>query len=148
MRSAGRAEACNANWGTSAAYMVAASGAFWDLWTQGPGRVGIKTSHGASDEEKEQYSRTMSSTADGIIARNKVFNFDMLRSQWEMTLHGTGPLVFENEFGSFPRSVQSGDLKVPEFTLADVEYFDDGCAVIINYNPTRLYSFIANPDAA
>lgn len=147
LRSAGRAEACNANFNTAASYMEAGAGAYYDLLSEAPGFVGIKTSHGDTEEKKDDYSRIMSEEADRIIAEDPLFDYEMQQSQWNMVLYGCGPLIWEDLFRVFPVSVQHADFKVIERTKADSEYFE--CAAIDrDYYPPQLYDFIRDEEQA
>jgi hypothetical protein len=146
MRDAGLGQNCNANFNTASAYMENGSGAFYDLFSEAPGYVGIKTMHG-TPEQREEYSRIMSAEADRIFHTDPLWDFEMQRSQWEMTLHGCGPLVFEDPFKVFPRAVSCGDFKVPERTKSDVNYYEVAWADI-DYYPPELYDFIKDKEPA
>lgn len=147
LRGAGRAEACNANFNTANGYMENGSGAFYDLFSEAPGYVGIKTSHGEDDERKDEYSRIMSEEADRIIGNDPLFDYEMQQSIWNMVLYGCGPLIWEDVFRVFPVSVNSADFKVPERTKSDSDYYE---LVWIDrdYYPPQLFEFIENEEAA
>lgn len=146
MRDAGMAQNCNANFGTASAYMENASGAFYDLFSEAPGYVGIRTSHG-TPEQRDEWSRVMSAEADKVFASDALWDYEMQRSQWEMVLHGCGPLFFEDPFKVFPKSIACGDLKIPERTQSDVDYWDAAC-LEVDYYPPQIYEFIKDPAAA
>jgi hypothetical protein len=141
LRDANAADRCNVNWGTSRTYCESGSGSFYDLSSEAPGIVGIVTSYGINEQEKMLFSRIMSEEADRLIRDDKLFDYHMQQSQWEMTLYGCGPLWFEDKFKIFPRSSHCGDLKVPERTRADAEYFEV-CSMDIDWYPPELYAFI------
>lgn len=147
MRDAGRAEDCNSNWGTAFSYVESGSGSFYDLFCEAPGIVGIVTSHGKDDSEREHFSRVMSAKADQVLREDPMFDYHMQQSQWEMVLYGCGPLWFEDSWKVLPRSAHCGDLKVPERTPADAEYFEI-CAIDVDYYPPQLYDFIRNGSVA
>lgn len=146
LREAGRADACNVNWGTGRMYLESGSGAFYDLLTEAPGIIGIQTSHG-NDEERERYSGIMREEADRILRDDDVWDFEGQQSINEMVLHGCGPLMFEDAYRVLPRSFACNDLKVPEFTKSDTHYWEV-CMVQAIYYPPELYDFIRNADAA
>lgn len=143
---AGRREACNVNWGTGRSYLESGSGAFYDLFSESPGFVTIETGHGREDQRLE-WSRTMSAEADKVFMDAAGFDSEMQLSQNEMVLHGNGPLLFEDEFKVFPRSIETGDMLVPERTRSNMDKWE-ACAVLVNYYPPELYEFIQNPTAA
>lgn len=147
LREAGRAEACNVNWGTARMYLESGSGAFYDLFSEAPGFVSIEQTHGMNAEDRIRYSRVMSKKADEIISQDASWDFEMQQSQDQMVLHGRGPLIFEDSMQVFPRSVHDGDLKVPERTKADTKYWEV-CTVELDYFPPELYAFIENEEAA
>lgn len=163
LKSLGRADATNANWGTARAYMESSSGMFYDLFSEAPGHFNVRTAYG-TPEQKEEWSRTMSEEADRVFAsgrcppyqeKGKVskqtaknpwdYNFQI--SIWDMTLHGCGPFMFEDEFQVLPKAFLCDDLKVPEFTKSDTSYYDQA-AVLGTYYPPQLYDFIRNEEAA
>lgn len=146
LREANRSDACNVNWGTSRSYMESGSGAFYDLFSEAPGFLGIKTDYG-TEEQKEQWSLTLSQEADCILSKDDVWDYTIQQSQWEMVLHGCGPLMFEDGFKVLPKSFHCGDLKVPEFTKSDTTFWD-ACSIDAEYYPPQLYEFIENAKAA
>jgi hypothetical protein len=146
LKKAGRAEACNVNWGTAHSYMESGAGAFYDLTSEAPGFVSIQTRYG-EPERRVSYSRIMSAEADRIFATDPVWDYEMQQSQNNMTLHGCGPLMFEDEFKVLPKAFQTGDLKVPERTKSDTHYWES-CVIIADYYPHELYAFIKNEAAA
>lgn len=146
LRAAGRAEAVNANWGVPRAYMESGSGAFYDLVTEAPGFLGVKTSFG-TEEQKEEWNGIMREEADRILSNDDVFDYEMQQSQWDMTLHGCGPLMFEDGHKVLPKAFHCGDLKVPEFTKSDTHYWE-ACCILANYYPPELYDWIRKPKEA
>lgn len=146
LKEAGRADAANCNWGIARAYMEAGVGAFYDLFSEAPGYFNIITAFG-DDEYRDEYSRIMSAEADRIFIKDPVMDYNMQRSQDQMVLHGCGPLMFQDGFEVLPRAVNTGDLKVPEFTKSDTHYWEL-CSLQIDYYPPELYNFIKNPTAA
>ncbi len=146
MRDAGMAQNCNANWGTAASYIENASGAFYDLSSEAPGVALVKTLHG-NDEEKDEWSSIMSEEADIAITSEQAWDYEMQVSQWQMSLLGCGPLMWEDAFKVFPRALLCGDFKVPERTRSDVKYYEV-CSADVDFYPPQLYDFIKDPDAA
>jgi hypothetical protein len=143
---AGRADACNVNWGTSRQYMESGSGAFYDLASEAPGIVQIRTSLG-NPQEQDDWSHIMSKEADAALTSDPVWDYEIQQSQWEMTLHGRGPLFFEDPFKVIPRAVHDGDLCVPERTKADTEYWEV-CSIDVDYYPPEIWAFIKNEEKA
>jgi len=146
LAAAGRREACNVNWGTSRSYLESGSGAFYDLFSEAPGFVFIQTSHG-NPEQQIEWSRIMSEIADEEFAASEDFDDDMQLSQNEMTLHGNGPLYFQNEFDVFPMAVETSDLKMPERTRSKPGRWETS-TIIFDYYPPELYAFIRDEKAA
>jgi hypothetical protein len=147
LMAAGRADACNANWGTARTYMESGTGAFYDLASEAPGIVGIRTLHGDPDHI-EDYCRIMSAEADKVFRNDEDdWDFEMQQSQNEMVLHGRGPFMFEDPFQVFPRSLHDGDLKVPERTPATTKRWEVFVADV-DYYPPDLYNFIKDEKSA
>jgi len=143
---ANRGDACNVNWGTGRAYMEAGAGALYDLTSEAPGMFAIRTSHGTPEEQNE-WSNILSEEADLIASEDEVWDYNIQQSQWNMILHGCGPYFFEDAHRPFPTAIQCGDLKVPEFTRSDTNYWD-ACTVSRWYYPPQLYDFIRKPEVA
>lgn len=146
LREAGRGNACNVNWGIARSYLESGAGAFYDLYSEAPGFQSIETSFG-QDLKRIDYGRVMSEEADRILEEDPSWDYEMQLSIWNMVLHGCGPLFFEDRYRILPRAVSCGNLKVPEFTPANTQYWDAGC-LIIDYYPPQLYEFIADAEAA
>lgn len=146
LRAAGRADAANFNAGTGRSYMESASGALYDLFSEAPGYVSVPTTHG-NEEQQIEWSRSMSLEADVMFASDFSFNQDIQLSQLETTLHGTGPLFFEDQHKVFPMSVETGDLVIPDRTRSLLKRWEVA-AVLWNWYPPELYDFIKNPPSA
>lgn len=146
LREAGRAEACNVNWNISRSYMEAAVGAFYDLFSEAPGYITVRTDFG-NDEQKETWSNIISEEIDRVFRNSKVWDYNMQISQWDMVLHGCGPFIFETAHQVLPKAILCGDLKVPELTKSDTFYWD-AAMVETTYYPPQLYEFIQNEETA
>lgn len=147
LRDAGMASACNVNWGSGRMYLESGSGAFYDLFSEAPGQVSIRTSFGVNEDERSFYSNAMSECADLMFQEDPTWDFEMQQSQDQMVLHGRGPLLFEDPFKVLPRSFHDADLKVPERTKADTTYWESD-TVEADYYPPQLYEFIQNEEQA
>lgn len=143
----GRADAANFNTGNGRSLLESGSGSFYDLSSEAPSAITFRTAFGDNDEQKEMYSNIAAAEADKLIKADKVWDFQMQISQWEMVLHGHGPMFFEDCYSIFPVSVLDGDMLVPERTRSDTEYFD-GCVLQRDYYPPQLYDFIRDEGAA
>ncbi len=143
---AGRAEACNVNWQVAKAFVDSATGPFYDLFSEAPGYMEVTTAHG-TEEERAEWSRGCSEEANQLLEDSQAFDRLMQQSQWEMVMHGCGPLFFEDRECVLPRSVHCGDLKVPEFTPSDLDEWEVA-AIQVPYFPPDLYKFIAKEDHA
>ena len=143
---AGRADACNVNWGTARSYMESAGGAIYDLFTEAPGYVTIFTDHG-NGEQQERWNSVISREVDRSLKQTPVWDYEMSLSIDEMVWHGCGPLLFEDAWKPLPKAFLCGDLKVPEFTKSDTHYWESGM-VQATYYPPELYAFIEDEQAA
>ena len=147
LREANRADAANVNWGTGRMYMESGAGAFYDLFSEAPGCVAIQTSFGESFERQVEYGRVMSAQADRILLTDKDWDFHIQNSINEMTLHGCGPLMFEDCYRVLPKSISCGSLKVPEMTPATTSEWEVS-SVDVDYYPPKLYEFIQDEEKA
>lgn len=146
LKAAGRADAANVNWGIARSYLEASVGAFYDLFSEAPGYVSFRTSYGPEEKRKE-WSTIASKEADLILKKDKLWDYQMQVSQWDMVLHGCGPFLFEDNYTILPKAFLCGDLVVPEFTKSDTGYWD-ACAIKATYYPPELYAFIQDAKAA
>lgn len=146
LREAGRADAANVNWGIGRAYMESGSGAYYDLFTEAPGYITVKTDHGNA-EQQEIWSNILSMEADRILRNDKDWDYNMQLSQWDCVLHGCGPMIFENAYDVLPIAVRCGDLKVPELAKSTTTNWDAATAFRTIY-PPELYAYIRNEKAA
>ncbi len=143
---AGRADACNVNWGKAFSYLESAVGSFYDLFSESPQFLTVQTEFG-NDEDREKNSRIISEEADRVLREDKVWDYNIQISQWDMVLHGCGPVIFEDAYTILPKAVHTGDLKVPEFTKSDTSYWEI-CSLEVTYYPPELYEFIKDEAAA
>jgi hypothetical protein len=126
--------------------MESGSGSFYDLFSEAPGYLTVRTDFG-NDEQKNLWSDIISQEADRAIRDTSEWDYNMSLSLDNMTLHGTGPLMFEDTMKILPKAYLAGDMKVPEFTKSESKYWESCCMQAIYY-PPELYEFINNPDAA
>ncbi len=143
---AGRADACNVNWGTARSYMESAGGAIYDLFTEAPGYVTIFTDYGTG-EQQERWNSIISREVDRALKDTPVWDYEMSLSIDEMVWHGCGPLLFEDAWKPLPKAFLCGDLKVPEFTKSDTHYWESGM-IQATYYPPELYAFIEDEQSA
>ncbi len=143
---AGRAEACNVNWGTARGYLEGAAGAFYDLFSEAPGFMEVRCGYG-TPEEREVWSNEISAEVDHSLRESPVWDYEMSLAIDNLILHGCGPMLFENAWKPLPKAFLCGDLKVPEFSKSDTTYWD-AAMVQATYFPPELYAFIENPKVA
>lgn len=143
---AGRAEACNVNWGTARGYLEGAAGAFYDLFSEAPGFMEVRVGYG-TPEERETWSNDISAEVDRALRESPVWDYEMSLAIDNLILHGCGPMLFEDAWKPLPKAFLCGDLKVPEFTKSDTTYWD-AAMVQATYFPPELYAFIEDPGVA
>jgi hypothetical protein len=146
LKAANRAGACNVNWNIARAYLESGAGAFYDLFSEAPGYITVRTEYG-TPEQQETWGHQLSAEADRVLREERIWDYTMQLSQQEMVYHGPGPLFFEGGFEILPVAVRTGELKVPEGTKSDTKYWD-GCIIVRTYFPPQLYDFIRNEKAA
>jgi len=146
LRRAGRADACNVNWGTARGYLEGAAGSFYDLFSEAPGFITVRTGYG-THEQREVWSSEISLQADRALRESAVWDYEMSLSIDNLILHGCGPLLFEDAWKPLPKAFLAGDLKVPEFTKSDTTYWE-AAMVQATYFPPELYEFIEDASAA
>jgi hypothetical protein len=146
LREAGMSTLCNVNWQRANKYLEAGAGTFYDLFSEAPSYFTVLTAYG-TPEQRQIWSDIISGEADRILRQSKVWDYEMQVSIDNMVLHGCGPLLFEDAFKCLPKAFLTGDLKVPEFTKSETEYWD-ACMIQAVYYPPELYNFIKDERAA
>jgi len=146
LRENGRGDACNVNWQTAKSYVEQAAGIFYDLYAESPLRFSLTIKTG-DESERGEWQRIMAEVGTDILDTAPQWDYLMQMSQWWMTLHGYGPLWFENRDAVIPRWCKTGDLKVPDNTESELTYWESAF-ILIDYKPYELYEFIKNPEAA
>ena len=147
LRDAGRADACNVNWGTAAALWGSSAGALFDLITQAPGRVSISLEYGNNDEKRREWERIMTSVADETFSAEHSWITRMQLSQKDTVLHGKGPFYFESPHHVFPRQIPTANLLLPDRSPIHPNEWEI-CAVTQEYYPPKLYEFIRKRESA
>ena len=146
LREQGRADACNVNWGRARSYLEAGAGSFYDLFSEAPGYFTIFTAYG-TPEQQDTWNNIIAEEADNALRSSPVWDYEMQVSIDNMTLHGCGPLMFEDSFKCVPKAFLCGDLKVPEFAKSDTFYWEVGM-IQGTYYPVELFNFIRQADHA
>lgn len=146
LREAGRADASNFNDGSARATLEGATGAFYDLISEAPGRVSINTDYGNS-EERIEWSRILSTEADLELMSDKSWDTQVQTSITETVLHGNGPLFFETAHSVLPTAVAFTDLLVPDRASSDLGRWEIA-TVLFDYTCPQLYARIRNEEAA
>jgi hypothetical protein len=147
LKSAGRADACNVNWGIARAYLEAAQGAFYDLFSEAPTFIRVLTDCSDDPEKNSVWSRIIGEESDRVLREDRTWDYNMQVSINEMVQHGCGPMLFEDNHKVLPKAFLSGDLKVPEFTKSDTSYWEIGL-IQATYYPPELFAFIESEKAA
>ena len=80
LREAGRADACNVNWGNGRSYLESGSGSFYDLSSEAPSAITFRTAFG-TDEQREDWSNKISAKVDLLIKSDKLWDYQMQLSQ-------------------------------------------------------------------
>lgn len=145
-RALGRAEDCNANWGTGTAMWSNASGALYDLVSQAPGHVTFETEYGKG-EQRLEWGRIMVEEAERTIQRERSWNTRIQLSQKSTVLHGKGPFFFDTWGRVFPKSIAPGNLLLHDRAPVDPEDWDFA-VVLQEYYPPQLFEYIRNREAS
>lgn len=147
LRNAGRADACNVNWRVAESYLYSARNAFYDLRSEAPTFVTVKTSLGGPARRKEWSDIITEEFQRLILKYDYCFDYEMQISDHEMTLYGCGPQIFEDNYCYESVAVPCKHLLVPEFALSRPDKWEEA-AVIVDYYSHDLYKRIRNEDAA
>lgn len=143
---AGRADACNVNWRTAEAYFNSATGAFYDLFSESDGYTTI-TLNGESPEQAEEYSRIATEEFNRLLKRDRTWDYEMQMSQYNMVLFGVGPLMFQDRVDWRCKHVNCANCLTMETSKSDAEQWECA-AIIMEYTPPELYTYIRNKSAA
>lgn len=147
LKDMGKPTATNVNWGTGKSYLAQAEGIFFDLYSEAPTFCRIITSYGEDEQERQRWNGVMATTAHQLLSQESRWDYAVQCSQHYMTLHGSGPLWFQDAYGVIPRVSRAGDLKVPEEATSDTSFWE--LAFLLNdYRLFELYDFIKDEAAA
>lgn len=142
----GRAYQCNVNWRIAQAYFDKSKGAFYDAFSEAKVYAEIETKAGTPDQ-KDMWSQCITTHFDWLLRGEKCFDYNMQISQGEMVLYGRGPLCFQDNMDWRPVAVLDRDLKVPDRTKSDTNYWEL-CTVERDYSCDELWSYIMNEKSA
>lgn len=144
----GRKDATNVNFGTARSFLAQAEGIFFDLATEAPTMLVIRTDpKKGTEEQRVEWGNTMTEVAHDILNRNPKWQYVLQCSQKQMTLQGCGPLWFEDKHRIIPRQCIAGDLLVPENVESETDYWELSF-IKVDYKVHELWKFIEDEDAA
>ena len=103
-----------------------ASGAFYDLVTEGKTFATILSKKGNSDQ-RVQYSESITRHFDWLMRGDARWDYNIQVSQEQTTTYAVGPLVFSDEIDMVPRAILAKHLKVQEFEKSDTNYWELCC---------------------
>lgn len=154
LRKAGLGKKLNINFGMSRAYLEAAGGAFYDIFSEAP-TYATATSYYNAGPDKDYESVDQTQEWCGITTEEfhclqteeESFDYDMQVSQTETVLYGSGPLMFNDEFDFRVRSVMCGNLLLPEHAKSNSHYWETA-VVLQDILSHDLYSNIRNSESA
>jgi len=143
--SAGRSYACNVNWGDAKSYVDNASGAIYDLITEGKtfSTVAVKR----TKQDAVKYSESITANFDWLLRGDARWDYNIQVSQEQTTIYSVGPLVFPDTIDYMPRAVLARHLKVPEWAKSDTSYWEL-CAVEVEYKSDELWRKIVDEKVA
>lgn len=142
---AGRADACNVNWGIARAYVGTGKDAFYDIFNEAETYATVTLD--IDDPTSVDKGRVVTEEFDRLQKRDRSFDSTIQMSQREMILFGTGPMIFPDATDWRPLSVLHRHLLVPENQKSDLARWE-WCAVRRDYLPHELYEYILNEGAA
>jgi hypothetical protein len=145
-RKAGRAAQCNVNWRVAEYYLNRARSAFYDIFSEAPTYVTVKTAYGNA-KNQENWSRIITEEWDRTQREDRSWDYSQQISQYEMILYGCGPVVFEDDVDWRNRAVLNRELIVPDFTKSDPTQWEEA-VILQDYSADKLYGFIRNEKVA
>ncbi len=143
---AGRADMCNVNWRMAKAYLAAAWGAIYDLFSEAATYAVCYTEHGKGQEQSD-WSQVITEGFDLAMKEDRWLDYEMQNSIYDMVLYFCGPLMFNGVLDHRPRYNPCGYLLLPEFAKSKNEEWEE-CALRAYLTPHDLYSKILDESAA
>lgn len=149
---ASRADATNVNWRTAEAYEDAATGAFYDIFSEAPTFATILLDayanyKGMEPDKVPEWGGVITEEFHYLISDDKSWDSVVQNSQRDTVRFGAGPLIFQDDIDWRNRNVPFACLQVPEDASSDINQWETA-ALRIDYLAHQLYSFIRNPKAA
>jgi hypothetical protein len=142
---AGRADECNVNWRIAKYFLGLAQGMIYDVITEAETFATVRL--GTDDPQNEEWGRIVTAGFDKLQRGDASWDFTLQQSQGQMCLFGPGPMIFEDELDWRTCSLEAKMLLLPEMASSNVNRWE-WASVVVEYAPDRLFSRIANPDAA
>lgn len=142
----GRKDACNVNWRIAESMFTTAVGAFYDVFSEVPIYAKIEF-ESQNTQDAEKWGRIVSEEFHLLLMGDKSWDYNMQLSQYEMVLHGAGPMLFEDHKSWRTCAALYQDFLVPDNATADVTTWEEA-ARIVALNPHQLYYYIRDPKIA
>lgn len=147
LASKGMAGATNLNFRQSTALIDQFKTPYYDLVTEVPMLANIVTSYGKS-EERADWSQTISEAFHKTVTDWSEWDFTVQFHQFQMLLHGIGPVWFKDGIDWRPEVGRTGEILWQDDARCNMQDIT-ALAILHNYLPTRLYDRIKNePQAA
>lgn len=143
---AGRADMCNVNWRMAKAYLAAAWGAIYDLFSEASTYAVCFTEAGKGQQQAD-WNAIITEGFDLALKEDRWLDYEMQNSIYDMVLYFCGPLMFNGTLDHRPRYQPCQYFLLPEMAKSKNEEWEE--AALRSYlTPHDLYSKIKDPISA
>lgn len=143
----GRADQTNFNLRTGEGFVAAAKGPYYDLVFEVDRFAQFEIDFGDDTALQQEWADKIGSryhqTLDDWDGMDAAFQ----RSQYQMVVHGAGPMMWEDERDWRSKSRMAGQILLPDDASADVEEWETA-AIPRSYSPSELWKEIRNEATA
>lgn len=129
-------------------FVAAAKTPYYALGTKAPRFISLTIDYGNADPGMlAEWAGKIATRYQYANEDDNSFDMHLQRSQVQMVVHGSGPMIWEDDTDWKATSRMTGQLLLPDDASADIEDWDTvGCPR--SYYPTKLWNIVKNEKAA
>lgn len=147
LQSKGQGERTNLNLREGEGFVAAAKTPYYDLFREVDRYAQFTLDYGDEPTRQEEWSDKVAMRYHYALDDWDGLEMAIQRSQYQMVVHGAGPMVWTNARDWRSESRMAGQILVPDDASADVEEWET-CAIPRSYLPSDLWMEIKDESAA
>lgn len=145
---AGRKWECNLNFMEGQAIMNRTAVPYYNLFARVPYYAECKTNYQPDHPDFPRWNASIACRFHNLLKRWREFNWNIQQVSYWMRLHGIGFALFDKDYDWRFRSIETGDVKVPQQSPSCLDRKVPYLTIRVPYRITELYDRIQDPDTA